>query len=379
MHGVTPSLDSGLSDRGPVGRALADLAAGAMIVVDDDEERDNRGSVVMAAELVTAEAINFMNRRAGGWVCLALPPDRCDELELEPPPPRNGGRAHTPFTATIDAKEGVSTGTSAQDQAASIKVATDAECGPDDIVSPGHVQPMRAEPGGVLKRAGHAEAAVDLARLAGLTAAAVVCEVQKEDGSMARRDDLRAFCAEHGLTMIGIDELIAYRHRHDRLIERVADVDLPTRHGNFRVIAYRSTTDDELHVAYVKGDVADRADVLVRVHTACLTGDVFHSQRCGCGELLEAALDRIEDEGAGVLVYLSPERNGGTLFAELEAAPPHHGARPRTFRNYGIGAQILHDLGLKSIRILTNSPKRIVGLDGYGLTVTSQIALGEGS
>jgi 3,4-dihydroxy 2-butanone 4-phosphate synthase/GTP cyclohydrolase II len=248
------------------------------------------------------------------------------------------------------------------------------------------VQPVRAELGGVLSRAGHVEAAVDLVRLAGLRAAAVTCEIQSADGSMAGPPELASFCEEHGLTLVGIGELIAHRHRFDHLVEQMVDVDLPTRHGSFRAVAYRSLPDDDLHLAYVKGAVEGARDVLVRVHTGCLTGDVFHSQRCGCGELLEASLERIEREGRGVLVYLDPEPRGRGVLAELEGDDPHEVRRvrdddsappgsPTTLRNHGIGAQILRDLGLSSIRVLTNNPKRMVGLEGFGLTVTEQIPI----
>jgi 3,4-dihydroxy 2-butanone 4-phosphate synthase/GTP cyclohydrolase II len=359
--------------------ALKRLASGRMVVVTDGEGRGNEGDLVMAAQFATPEALNFMNRRAGGWVCLALTPERCERLELEPVSGED--RRPTRFTETIEAREGVSSGISAQDQARSIQVAIDPSKGPGDLVSPGRVQPVRAEPGGVLRRAGHVEAAVDLARLAGLRPAAVICEIQSDDGSMAGEAELAEFCDEHDLVIVPIGELIAYRHHADRLVEEVLEVDLPTRHGSFRAVAYRSLPDGDLHMAYVKGDLAEAEDVLVRVHTGCLTGDVFHSKRCGCGDALEAALDRIEREGCGVLVYLDPEPRGLGVLAELQGDDPHadrhaeEGGPSPTLRNHGIGAQILKDLGLTSIRVMTDNPKRMVGLEGFGLTVTDQIPL----
>jgi 3,4-dihydroxy 2-butanone 4-phosphate synthase/GTP cyclohydrolase II len=286
----------------------------------------------------------------------------------------------------FQAREGVSSA-SAHDQAHSIQVAIDPGRGAADIVKPGHVQPLRAEPGGVLKQGGHTEAAVDLARLAGLSPAAILCEIQDDDGAMAGPEELAAFCAEHGFQIVEIADLIAHRHRVDRLVEQVVEVDLPTRHGSFRAVAYRSLPDEDLHLAYVKGDIEGAEDVLVRVHTGCLTGDVFHSTLCGCGDKLESALERIESEGRGVLVYLDPQPRGPGVFAELDGSAAHHESRlgpaagdpagsPVTLRRHGTGAQILRDLGLTSIRVLTDNPKRMVGLEGFGLKVTAQIPIG---
>jgi 3,4-dihydroxy 2-butanone 4-phosphate synthase/GTP cyclohydrolase II len=377
---IGPSSAAG---QGAVPRALEELASGGMVVVVDGVDREDEGDLVMAAQFATPEALNFMNRQAGGWVCLALTPERCDALKLEPITAGERPQRPTPFMITIDARDGVASGISAQDQAHSIQVAIDPVKGPDDLVRPGRVQPLRAEPGGVLKRAGHIEAAVDLARLAGLNPAAVISEIQGPDGSVAGADELAAFCAEHRLPVVSIGDLIAHRHRVDRLVEPIVEIDLPTRHGSFRAIAYRSEPHGDIHMAYVKGDVDGASDVLVRVHTGCLTGDVFHSRLCGCGELLEAALDRIESEGRGVVVYLDPQPRGRGVLAELAGDAPHHASRSEgpersgegsraTLRNLGIGAQILRDLGLTSIRVLTNSPKRMVGLEGFGLKVTSQ-------
>jgi 3,4-dihydroxy 2-butanone 4-phosphate synthase/GTP cyclohydrolase II len=368
--------------------ALEEIREGRMIVVCDDEDRENEGDLVMAAQFVTPEAINFMTKEARGFICLALTPERCERLGLDLMTAKNESPMQTPFTVTIEAREGVTTGVSARDRAHTIQVAVDPSSGPRDLVQPGHVNPLKAKPGGVLERTGHTEASVDLARLAGLLPAGVICEVMNDDGSMARVPDLVPYCARHGLKMVTIKDLITHRRRSDKLVERVVSTRLPTDFGTFEAIGYRSLVDDKHHLALVKGEIAGRPDVLVRVHSECLTGDVFHSQRCDCGGQLAAALTQIEAEGEGVLLYLAQEGRGIGLLNKLRAyrlqedgldtveANERLGL-PADLRDFGIGAQILVDLGLSTIRILTNNPKKIHALEGYGLSVTDQIPIEE--
>jgi len=366
--------------------AIEEIRQGRMVVVCDDEDRENEGDLTMAAQFATPEAVNFMAKEARGLICLALTPERCDELGLDLMAAKNETPLQTAFTVAIEAREGVTTGISAADRARTIQVAVDPGASPRDLVQPGHVFPLKAKPGGVLERTGQTEAAVDLARLAGLNPAGVICEVMNEDGTMARVPDLVPYCERHGLKMITVADLIAYRRRAERLVERVVATALPTEFGDFTAVGYRSLVDDKHHVAMVKGEVDGAEDVLVRVHSECLTGDVFHSMRCDCGEQLAAALAMIEQEGRGVLLYLSQEGRGIGLLNKLRAYKlQEEGADtveanlklglPADLRDYGIGAQILVDLGLTSIRILTNNPKKIHGLEGYGLSVSEQVAI----
>jgi 3,4-dihydroxy 2-butanone 4-phosphate synthase/GTP cyclohydrolase II len=369
-----------------VEEAIEDIRAGRMVVVCDDENRENEGDLTMAAQFATPDAINFMAKEGRGLICLAMTPERCEEMGLDLMAAKNESAFETAFTVSVEAREGVTTGISAADRAHTIQVAIDPESAPRDLVQPGHVFPLKAKPGGVLERTGQTEAAVDLSRLAGLNPAGVICEIMNDDGTMARVDDLVGYCDRHGLKMITVADLIAYRRKHDKLVERVVSTSLPTTFGDFVAVGYRSLVDDKHHVALVKGDVEGCEDVLVRVHSECLTGDVFHSLRCDCGEQLESALAMIEREGSGVLLYLAQEGRGIGLLNKLRAYKLQEQGLdtvdanlqlglPADLRDYGIGAQILNDLGLSSIKILTNNPKKILGLEGYGLSVSEQIPI----
>jgi 3,4-dihydroxy 2-butanone 4-phosphate synthase/GTP cyclohydrolase II len=363
-----------------IDEAIDDIRRGRMVVVVDDEQRENEGDLVLAGQFITPEAVNFMAREGRGLICLALTAERCEEMGLELMAAKNESPYETAFTVSIEARAGVTTGISAADRAQTIQVAIDPKSAPRDLVQPGHVFPLRAKDGGVLERAGQTEAAVDLARLAGLNPAGVICEIMNDDGTMARVPQLAEFCLRHGLKLITVADLIGYRRVHDKLVERVVSTALPTRFGDFVAVGYRSLVDGRHHMALVKGNVADAGDVLVRVHSECVTGDVFHSRSCDCGDHLQRALGAIEDEGAGVLLYLAQEGRGLGVLDRLRAATTPASAdaeldAPEDLRNHGIGAQILVDLGLSKIRILTGKPKKIHGLEGYGLQVTEQISI----
>jgi 3,4-dihydroxy 2-butanone 4-phosphate synthase / GTP cyclohydrolase II len=366
--------------------AIEDIRLGKFVVVVDAPDRENEGDLTIAAEHITPAAINFMATHARGLICLCLTEERCDELGLRPMTYNNQTPFETAFTVAIEAREGVTTGISAADRAHTIQVAIDPSKGPDDLVQPGHIFPLRARPGGVLQRTGQTEASVDLARLAGLNPAGVVCEIANEDGSMARVPDLVPYCEQHGLKMITVSDLIEYRRRHEKLVERMTSVRLPTAYGEFTAVAFRETLTGKHHVALVKGEVEGRENVLVRVHSECLTGDVFHSLRCDCGEQLEQALARIGDEERGVLLYMAQEGRGIGLLNKLKAYELQENGLdtveanlelgfPADGREYGIGSQILHDLGLTTIRILTNNPKKITGIEAFGLKVVEQVPI----
>ncbi len=366
--------------------ALAALRRGEAIIVVDDEDRENEGDFVIAAEKVTPDAINFLSKQGRGLVCLAASRERLRSLELQPMVTENTAALGTSFTVSIDAAAGVATGISAHDRAHTVRVFIDPASRPRDLARPGHVFPLEAQPGGVLQRAGHTEAVVDLCRIAGLYPAGVLCEIMDEDGSMARLPRLRAIASAFDLVIVSIADLIAYRRRYEKLVRREIEIALPTRYGQFRLVAYSTTVDQALHLALVKGDITREATVLVRVHSECMTGDVFHSLRCDCGEQMETALAALETRGSGVFLYMRQEGRGIGLLNKLKAYSLQEAGSdtveanrllgfPDDLREYGIGAQILHDLGVGRMELLTNNPRKIVGLDSHGLEVTERIPL----
>jgi 3,4-dihydroxy 2-butanone 4-phosphate synthase/GTP cyclohydrolase II len=366
--------------------AIEDIKAGKFVIVVDDEDRENEGDLVMAAEKVTAESINFMAKYARGLICMPMTGERLDTLQIPMQVSNNTSHFGTAFTISVEAKFGTTTGISAADRAKTVQTLVNPKTRPEDIAMPGHMFPLRARDGGVLVRAGQTEATVDLARMAGLLPAGVCCEIMNEDGTMARMPQLKEFAKEHGLKIISVADLIAYRYRHERLVQRVAEARLPTPFGEFKVIAFKSSTDPDEHLAMVMGDVATDEPVLVRVHSQCLTGDVFHSLRCDCGEQIEIAMKRIAAEGRGVVLYMRQEGRGIGIHNKIKAyalqdegldtveANISLGFKPDQ-RDYGVGAQILADLGVRNMRLMTNNPKKMSGLESFGLNIVEQLPI----
>lgn len=370
----------------PIEDIIEAIRAGEMVIITDDEDRENEGDLVLAAQMATPDRINFMARHARGLICAPIEEERANQLGLQRMVAHNREMYKTDFTVSVDAAEGIATGISAADRARTIQILASARSKPSDLVQPGHIFPLQAKAGGVLQRAGHTEAAVDLARLAGLDASGVICEILNEDGTMARLPDLLRFREIHGLKMTSIRELIAYRRQREKLIEREQVIRMPTDFGEFRLFLYRATLDNQHHLALVKGEIDPDLPVLVRVHSECLTGDVFGSRRCDCGSQLHAAMRRIEEEGCGVLVYMRQEGRGIGLGPKIHAYKLQEEGLdtveanerlgfPMDLREYGLGAQILADLGVRRIRLLTNNPRKVVGLEGYNLEIVEQISI----
>jgi 3,4-dihydroxy 2-butanone 4-phosphate synthase/GTP cyclohydrolase II len=383
------AVEASVTGLDSVERAIADIAAGKAVVVVDDEDRENEGDLIFAAEKATPELVSFMIRYTSGYICVPMVPSWLDRLEIPLMVTANQERMRTAYTVTVDAREGISTGISAADRARTIRVLADPASTPYDLTRPGHINPLRALEGGVLRRAGHTEAAVDLCRLAGLSPVGVICEIvsQKDVYDMARLDELKVFAAEHELAVISIADLIAWRRRQEKQVARVAEAQIPTRHGTFRAVGYENVLDRIDHVALVQGEIGDGADVLVRVHSECLTGDVFGSRRCDCGPQLDAALAAVAAEGRGVVLYMrGHEGRGIGLMHKLQAYQLQDAGSdtvdanlelglPADARDYGTGAQILVDLGVRTMRLLSNNPAKRAGLEGYGLEIVGRVPL----